>query len=381
MTSIQPVGAGEFVDTIIIGGGQAGLALGYHLSQQGREFLILDGYPRVGDAWRRRWDSLRLFTPAKYDGLPGSKFPGARLSFPTKDEMANYLENYAAEMALPVQTCVRVESLFKEGDEYVVASADRRWRARNVVVATGAERIPRQPPFAGELSADIRQLHSSAYRRPEQLQPGPVLVVGMGNSGAEIALELSRTHPTLIAGHPAGELPVRHGAAAALFVLPIVRFAGLHVLNLDTPIGRKAAPKFAHRAIPLIRTKRKDLERAGVTLVSRVVGIRDGLPVVDGGQALEVANVVWCTGFRVDFSWIDVPNAFDSDGKPRQHRGVVDTSAGLYFLGLRFLYAAASESLPGTYRDAAYLARQIVERSAPRTMARRPADALQHEAA
>jgi putative flavoprotein involved in K+ transport len=383
MTTTQPAAAGEYVDTLIIGGGQAGLALGYHLSRQGRQFLILDAYPRVGDAWRRRWDSLRLFTPAKYDGLPGLRFPGSRLSFPTKDELADYLESYAAELDLPVQTGVRVEALSHDGENYVVASGDRRWRARNVVVATGASQIPRQPSYAGELSADIRQLHSVAYRKPEQLQPGPVLVVGMGNSGAEIALELSRTHQTFIAGQPGGELPVRHGAAAALFVLPIVRFAGLHVLNLDTPVGRKVAPQFLHRAAPLIRTKRKDLERAGVTVVPRVIGVRNGLPMVDGGETLEVANVVWSTGFRLDYSWIELPasDVFDADGRPRQRRGVVETSPGLYFLGLHFLYAAASETLPGTSRDAKHLARQIEAGSTADTTAHRATDALQAEAA
>src|SRR5215210_1478734 len=145
MTTTQPAAAGDYVDPIIIGGGQAGLALGYHLSRQRRQFLILDAYPRVGDAWRRRWDSLRLFTPSKYDGLPGARFPGDRLSFPTKDEMADYLESYATEMGLPVRTGVRVEALSREGDEYVVTSGNRRWRAATVVVATGASQIPRQP--------------------------------------------------------------------------------------------------------------------------------------------------------------------------------------------------------------------------------------------
>jgi putative flavoprotein involved in K+ transport len=380
MTTVQPAGAGEYVDTIIIGGGQAGLALGYHLAQQGREFLILDAYSRVGDAWRRRWDSLRLFTPAKYDGLPGSSFPGDRLSFPTKDQMADYLEHYADQMGLPVRTGVRVEALGRDGDAYVVASANQTWRARNVVVASGPCQVPRQPAYAGELSADIRQLHASAYRGPDQLQPGPALVVGMGNSGTEIALELSRTHQTSVAGRPSGELPVRHGRAAARFVLPIVRFAGLHVLTLGTPIGRKAAPGFLSSATPLIRTKRDDLERAGVRMVSRVTDVRDGLPVLEGGQALEVANVVWCTGFREDYSWIEL-DVFDSDGRPRQRRGVVDSSRGLYFLGNEFLYAVASATLPGVGRDAAYLARQIGARSPSGTTARPSVDVLQRGAA
>ena len=370
-------------DVVVIGGGQAGLSVGYHLAGQDRSFVILDANERIGDSWRKRWDSLRLFTPARYDGLPGWPVPAPAWSFPTKDEVADYQESYATRMALPVRTGVRVQELSHDGENYVVASGDRRWRARNVVVATGASQIPRQPSYAGELSADIRQLHSVAYRNPEQLQPGPVLVVGMGNSGAEIALELSRTHQTLIAGQPSGELPVRHGAAAALFVLPIVRFAGLHVLNLDSPVGRKVGPQFLHRAAPLIRTKRKDLERAGVTLVPRVIGVRNGLPLVDGGKTVEVANVVWSTGFRLDYSWIDLPTSdvIDADGRPRQRRGVVETSPGLYFLGLHFLYAAASETLPGISRDAEYLARQLEAGSTVDSAARRPTDALQTEAA
>ena len=380
MTITQPGAAGEYVDTIIIGGGQAGLTLGYHLSRQRREFLILDAYPRVGDAWRNRWDSLRLFTPAKYDGLPGMRFPGDRLAFPTKDEMADHLESYAAAFALPVRTGVRVEALSREGDEYVVGSSNQTWRASNVVVATGPCQVPRQPAYAGELSADIRQLHSSAYRGPEQLQPGAVLVVGMGNSGAEIALELSRTHPTSIAGRPSGELPVRHGRAAARLVLPMIRFAGLHVLNQGTPVGRRAAPRFLSSAAPLIRTKRKDLQLAGVTVVPRVVGVRDGLPVLEGGEVLEVANVVWCTGFGEDFSWIKL-DVFDSEGRPRQHRGVVHASPGLYFLGSEFLYAAASATLPGIGRDAAYLARQIQARPTPGASPLRSTDVPEAEVA
>jgi putative flavoprotein involved in K+ transport len=349
------------IDTVIIGGGQAGLALGYHLARQSRDFVILDANARVGDAWRHRWDSLRLFTPVKFDGLPGMPMPGDPLAFPTKDELADYIEDYARHFGLPVRTGVRVDRLSRAGDHYDVTSGEQRWLADNVVVATGSCQTPRKPPFADQLSAEIVQLHSHSYRTPDQLAPGDVLVVGLGNSGAEIALELSRTHRTWIAGQPSGELPIRHGRMAARTVLPVIRFLGTKVLTLDTPIGRKAAAAFHSHGAPLIRTKRRDLARAGVQVVPRVTGIQDGLPVVGDGKGLEVANVVWCTGFWEDFSWVDLP-VFDDQGRPRQYRGVVESAPGLYFLGLEFLFRATSGTLPGVGRDAEYLAQHIAGR-------------------
>ena len=349
--------AAGVLDTLVIGGGQAGLAMGHYLKRQGRGFLILDANPRIGDTWRLRWDTLRLFTPAKYDGLPGMPFPGDGLSFPTKDDLADYLEAYAARFDLPVRTGVRVEELRHEQGRFVASSDGRRWEARNVVVATGSTQAPRVPDFARGLSPSITQLHSSRYRNPGQLQHGPVLVVGLGNSGAEIALEVSRTHRTLVAGKPGGELPVRHGRTAARFVLPLVRFVGLHVLTVDTPLGRKAAPRMLAHAHPLIRTKQKDLAAAGVEFVPRVTGVQDGKPVV-AGSPLEVSNVIWCTGYRESFDWIE-PQVFDGNGRPRQHRGISTDVPGLFFLGEEFMYAAASATLPGSCRDARYLARRI----------------------
>lgn len=346
------------LDTMIIGGGQAGLAMGYYLQEQQRTFVILDAYPRTGDAWRQRWDSLRVFTPAKYDGLPGATFPADPLTFPTKDEVAGYLEGYAAQFDLPVLNGVRVEHLWREGDHYVATSNGRRWEARNVVVATGCSQAPKVPGFATELSPSIVQFHSSEYRNPAQLQEGPVLVVGLGNSGAEIGLEASRTHPTSVAGKPGGELPVKHGRTAARYVLPVVRFLGLHVLTLDTPIGRKVAPAFKAHAAPLIRTKSRDLAEAGVRLVPRVAGVDNGMPVLADGTRLEVANVVWCTGFKDDFTWID-PAMLDGGALPPQRRGVALETPGLFFLGQEFQYAAVSATLPGISRDARYLAGKI----------------------
>ncbi|MBT2532029.1 NAD(P)-binding domain-containing protein [Arthrobacter sp. ISL-48] len=343
------------LDTMIIGGGQAGLALGYYLNKQQRKFLILDANPRAGDAWRQRWDSLRVFTPAKYDGLPGAPFPADRLSFPSKNDVAGYLEGYAAKFSLPVLNGIRVERLWREGGRFMAAANGQRWEAHNVVVATGCSQAAKVPGFAAELAPSIVQLHSSDYRNIEQLQEGPVLVVGLGNSGAEIGIEVCRTHPTIVAGKPGGELPVKHGRTAARYVLPVVRFVGSHVLTTSTPIGRKVAPSFKMHAAPLIRTKSKDLTAAGVRLVPRVAGVENGLPVLADGTRLDVSNVIWCTGFKDDFSWID-PALLDDGGLPRQVRGVALDSPGLFFLGQEFLYAATSATIPGTCRDARYLA-------------------------
>ncbi|WP_458113715.1 NAD(P)/FAD-dependent oxidoreductase [Arthrobacter sp. R1-13] len=357
-------GQPETKDTVIIGGGQAGLTLGYLLARQQGDFVILDASERVGDGWRKRWDSLRLFTPAKFDGLVGMSFPGDRLAFPTKDEQADFLESYAQRFNLPVLSNTRVDKVERSGEGYLVTAGDRQWSALNVVVATGPEELAKLPSFAQDLSPTIRQMHSTEYRSPGQLQEGPVLVVGAGNSGAEIAFEVVRSHPTLLSGSPSAELPFKHGRNAARFALPLVRFAGLHILNLDTPIGRKAAPGFLTHSAPLIRTRMRDLAAAGVEIVPRITGIQDGVPLTAEGNALEVSNVIWCTGYRHDYSWLDVPGALDANGVPVQRRGVAETSPGLYFLGLEFLYCAASSSLPGVGRDAKYLAEHLATRQA-----------------
>src|SRR5215211_6399871 len=254
-----------------------------------------------------------------------------------------------------------VTHLSREADRYVVASGDRRFEAEHVVVATGANQVPKVPAFADELHSSILQLHSSHYRHPAQLQDGAVLVVGAGNSGAEIAFEVSRTHPTYLSGEPSGQLPVRHGPAMARFVFPVIRFVGHHVLTLRSPIGRKAQPKFISHGAPLIRVKLKDLAAAGVEQVPRTVGIEDGRPVLEDGRVLDVSNVIWCTGFREEFPWINLP-VFGEDGRPLHKRGVVVRDPGLYFVGLRFQYAATSDVLPGVGRDAEYIAKHIASR-------------------
>jgi len=370
----------EYFETVIIGVGQAGLSVGYHLKKQGRPFVILDANERIGDSWRKRWDSLRLFTPARYSGLDGWRFPAPALSFPTKDEMADYLEAYAARFDLPVRTGVKVDELSRRGDCYVLTSGDRHFEAEHVVVATGANQVRRVPAFADELDCSIAQLHSSQYRHPSQLQDGAVLVVGAGNSGAEIAFELSRRHPTYLSGKPSGQIPIRHGPTAARFFFPVVRFVGHNVLTLSTPIGRNVQPKLISRGAPLIRVKLKDLAAAGGEQVPRTVGIEDGRPALGDGRVLDVSNVIWCTGFRKEFPWIDLP-IFGEDGRPLHERGVVVGEPGLYFVGLLFQYAATSDVLPGVGRDAEDVAAHIASRVPNgRPMGHAPAGARRSQA-
>ncbi|HET9157044.1 MAG TPA: NAD(P)/FAD-dependent oxidoreductase, partial [Myxococcaceae bacterium] len=291
----------EHLDVLVIGGGQAGLSVGYHLARRGvKKFLILDANGRVGDAWRQRWDSLRLFTPAKYDGLDGMPFPAPPRHFPTKDEMADYLEAYARRFTLPIRNGVRVDGLLKDGDRYVVTSGARRFVAREVVVAMANYQRPKLPAFAGELDPSIVQLHSSAYRRPAQLREGTVLLVGAGNSGAEIAIELRKAgHRVVMAGADVGSVPAfLQTTAGQVFLMPLLFRGVFHrLLTESTPPGRKAKAR-GHGAAPLIRTLPKHLAAAGVERAGRVRGVQGGRPTLEDGTALDVQNVIWTTGFH-----------------------------------------------------------------------------------
>jgi putative flavoprotein involved in K+ transport len=352
----------EHIETVVMGGGQAGLAVGHHLARRGRPFLILDANQRVGDAWRNRWDSLRLFTPARYNALAGMSFPTPAHSFPTKDQVADYLEAYATQFRLPVRAGVRVDRLFRDDGGFVVNGGDRRWEADNVVVAMSSFQGPRVPPFARDLSPDIVQLHSAGYRNPSQLQDGGVLVVGAGNSGAEIALEVAGRHPTWLAGKESGHVPFRIEGAPARFVFQplLFRVVGHRVLTVDTPIGRKLRPKLTSHAAPLVRVKPKDLAAAGIQRVPRVIGVHGGHSLLADQRVLEVANVIWCTGSGPDFSWIDLPIFDEDEREPMHHRGIVASQPGLYFVGLAFLYAMSSGFLPGVDRDAEHVVQAIL---------------------
>lgn len=357
----------ESVQTVIVGGGQAGLAASHELSARGLPHVVLEGGDRVGDSWRHRWDSLRLFTPARYDGLPGRPFPGGPWSLPTKDQLADYLESYAADLQLPVRTGVRVRGVTRSGEGFLVESDERAWHAQNVVVATGFDRVPRVPAFAADVRPDVVQLDAGSYRVPEQAGPGAVLVVGAGNSGADIALELAATHRTFLSGRHPGQIPwpIEQPLARPLNRLAFWAFG--HVLTTSTPIGRRARADVLAHSGPLIRVRSKDLAAAGVERVPRTTGVRDGLPALDDGRTLDVSTIVWCTGFDPDHSWIDLP-VFGADGVLQHERGVT-AEHGLYFLGLVFQHSLASSMVHGVGADAAYIAGQVADRVASETAA------------
>jgi putative flavoprotein involved in K+ transport len=355
-------------EAIVIGAGQAGLAAGHHLKRQGIDFVMLDANERVGDNWRTRYDSLRLYSPAKYDGLPGMEFPLPRHAFPTGREMGDYLESYAERLGLPVRTGVAVDGLRLGGVNeapFVVTAGDRRYEAPQVVVATGPFRRPHVPEFANELDPSIRQLHSADYRGPAQLRDGAVLVVGVGHSGADLALEAAGTHRTFLSGRSHGQLPFSVDSRRGRVAWPIMKFVALNVLTLRTPIGRKMAPDVRKGGGPLLRARRADLVRAGVEWIeSRTVGARDGKPMLVDGQVLDVANVIWCTGFRPDYRWIDLPIAGE-DGWPVQDRGVA-SEPGLYFLGIPFQSGFTSMLILGADRDARHVASRVAAMAAER---------------
>jgi putative flavoprotein involved in K+ transport len=347
----------ETVDTIVIGGGQTGLTIGYHLAQAKRDFVILDAGSRVGDAWRSRWESLLLFTPARLNGLPGLPFPAPRDEFITKDEMADYLEEYARCMDLPVRLDMRVERVSRRGDGFEVYAGGQLHRSSNVVVATSSYGNPKVPAFATELDPSVIQLHSAVYRTPSQLPDGPVLIVGVGNSGADITMELAKTREVIVAGETDAVIPFRIEPWFARNVLVSGVFVLMqHVVTLRTPVGRKALAEGGKT--PLIRVKPKDIA-AVARRVPRVVSVTDGKPVTEAGEALDVAGVLWCTGFRPSFPWLDLPVLGDG-GEPQHDRGIVESEPGLYFCGLHFQFAAASDSIVGMQRDAKYVMRHLL---------------------
>lgn len=357
----------ERVDTLIIGAGQAGLSAGYHLSRRGMPFLILDADERVGDHWRQQYDSLRLYSPAKFDALPGMGFPASSYHFPTGREMGDYLEAYATKFKLPVVSGTRVERVRPAdgpGGGYVVTAGDRRYEAADVIVASGAFNRPHRPAFAGQLDPSIRQLHSSDYRNPAQLQEGSVLVVGVSHSGADVAFETAQTRRTLLVGRAHGELPVNiTDGWKARIGWPLMVVVSSHLLTMRTPIGRKMAPVVRMGGGPLLRIRSGDLARVGVERYeSRVVGVQDGRPALEDGRVLDVANVIWCTGFKPDYGWIEVPDFVGADGWPRGVRGAA-TAPGLYFLGIPFTFGFTSMLVTGAGRDARHVVDRIAERA------------------
>jgi len=349
-------------DTIVIGAGQAGLSAGYHLTKRGRSFLILDSQDGIGGTWRNRWDSLKLFTPTNRNSLPGTSF-GKSYTFASRDDLIAYMARYAEEWKLPIRFNTAVDGLFREGNGFRVTAGSESFLADNVILATGVHRVPKTPDFARELSDDITQLHAGDYRNPGQLRPGPVLLVGAGNSGAEIGVELGPERKVLMAGRDVGYLPIEMRNWQGKLTFPIVWWVWEHILTQDKKPGRKVqAEALEGHGEFLIRQKKKDLDAAGIERKPRIVGVVDGLPQTEDGEVLDVANVIWCTGFKPDFGWINLPG-LDSTGRLANERGEVEGQPGLYVLGQEFQYMFNSHTVGGVGKDAAYVVQLIDKRS------------------
>lgn len=354
----------EHIETVVIGGGQAGLSTGYYLKEQGRPFVILEANPRIGEQWRKHYDSLVLFTARKYDSLPGLAFPGDPHGFPGRDEVAAYLERYATHHELPVRTSVRVERVARQGDGTFLVTLDGgEMSCDNVVVAVGKAGQPKAPGFADQLDPGVTQLHSAAYKWPGQIPPGPVLIVGASHSGADIALELAGTHAVTLVGRDTGQIPVRPDDRRARFLFPLFLFLWRHAMTRRTPLGRKMMPLLRSHGAPLLRVRTEDLLAAGVERrTGRVGRVQDGKAVLTDGTAVEARTVIWATGFGHRFDFIEGLPLTD-EGWPDEYRGVVHGMPGLFFCGLIFQYSFASMVFPGIGRDAAYVARQVAARA------------------
>ncbi|MGA7668818.1 MAG: NAD(P)-binding domain-containing protein [Nitrolancea sp.] len=361
-------GTPDQFDVVVVGGGQAGLAAGHHLARQGLNFVILDAHSRVGDAWRNRWDSLTLFTPAKMTGLPGMRFPAPAYHFPTKDEVADYLESYAEAMRLPIRLGTTACHVRPSGDSrWLVETGDMPMLASSVVIATGGYQTPKIPAWASELDPGITQIHSMDYRNASQFQAGPVLIVGASHSGADIAIEATHHDRTVLVGRDTGQIPIPTTGRLVPFTVPVIWFVVNHVMTVHTPMGRKAKRQLRAHGFPLEHPSRSDIAAAGVErITARATGVRDGKPMLDDGQVLDVRNVVWCTGFQEDYSWIE-GLTYGEDSYPEEDHGVVTGTPGIYFVGLRFQRSGASSLVGGVGRDAKYIARHIAKRKVAHT--------------
>jgi putative flavoprotein involved in K+ transport len=350
------MGEMEKVQAVIVGGGQAGLATAHELAGRGVAAAVLEASERVGDQWRRRWDSLQLFTPARFDGLPGSKFPAPPSSFPGKDQMADYLETYARDGRFRVRTGVRALKLSRRGDSYILETTGGVIEAEHVVIATGYQR-PNVPGFATDLNPAIVQLSASDYRNSSQLK-GEVLVVGAATSGVEIAIEAAKAgHKTVLAGRGTGAIPPFIYSFNGKFFW----FYANRIASVRTPMGRRMKPLVLTHGAPLIRLKMGDAIAAGVERAPRVVSVADGNPVFDDGRQSRPDTIVWCTGFKRDYSWIEMP-IVGADGYPRHVGGVAEGEPGLYFVGLPFQTRLASALIGGVGEDAALIATVIASR-------------------
>ena len=346
------VGAPGF-DVVVIGGSQAGLAVGYHLAQRGPRFMILDAGSETGHVWRSRWDSLTLFTPSQYSGLPGMAFPSPKDTYPSKDDVSTYLQSYASAFDLPVRLNAKVTSLTRRDDIYVVATADAEFTASKVVVATGPFQVPFVPPIADEVDDAVLQIHSADYRNPAQLpEGGHVLVVGGGNSGFQIAEELAANRKVdLSVGKRIPSLPQRLLGKDLFWWLSGI---GFMKISTDSRLGRKLSKRDV-----LIGSSARRLRRSGVTLRKRLVSAAGRRAVFDDGSEQDVDAIVWATGYRSGFSWIDIPGVRDERGGSIIHRRGVTDAPGLFFVGLTWQHTRGSALIGFVGGDAAFIAGRI----------------------
>jgi len=335
----------------VVGGSQAGLAMAWHLARRGLRFVVLDAGPEIGHTWRSRWDSLTLFTPAQHDALPGMPFPGGPDTYPTKDPVADYLQDYAAAFNLPVRLNARVAHLSQTAEGFEIRTQDESYGARQVVVATGPFQTPFIPPAAQRLDGSVTQLHSAGYRSPQALPPGPVLVVGGGNSGFQIAEELAsagrRVDLSIATKQP--RLPQRLAGKDLFWWLTRLR---LMRVSTESRLGRRMSSRDF-----IIGSSRRRLRAAGVRFRPGVADTQECTVRLADGTGLDVSTVVWATGYRPDYSWIDIPGVVQ-DGQVIHRRGVTGVS-GLYFLGLTWQHTRGSALLGFVNDDAAYLAGHI----------------------
>lgn len=348
--------ATEGVDVLVIGAGQAGLAMGRHLAERGLSFVIADSNPEVGYMWRSRWQSLKLFTAGQYNDLPGMRFPADPDTYPGKDDVADFLRTYAEKFELPVRLNTTVTGLSRSGARYLAETTTGPIEADQLVVATGPFQIPFTPNIATQLDPKLTQLHSAEYQGPEDLPEGRVLVVGGANSGQQIALELSETRQVDIAvGQKLPSLPQRWLGRDLWWWLETLRVS-------KVPVSSRLGQRLSQRDV-VIGGGLPEVSRAGVGVRPRVTGAEGHTITFEDGQSADYDGVVWATGFRIDHSWIDIPGVKDEQSQVEHVRGVTK-SPGLYLLGMTWQYTRTSALLGWVTNDAAYLADRIEERHA-----------------
>ncbi|NOT31663.1 MAG: NAD(P)-binding domain-containing protein [Planctomycetes bacterium] len=340
----------EPLDVLVIGAGQAGLVMGWHLARLGLRFRIVDAGSEVGQTWRRRWDSLKLFTAAQYNGLPGMSFPAPHDTYPCKDDVAGFLHAYASKFQLPVVLNAKVTRLQRK-TLYEIDTEQGPMSAHNVVVATGPFQTPFVPPLAREFDAGVVQLHSLEYRRPGGIPPGRVLVVGAANTGCQIALELTATHEVEIS--VGQHLPTLSQRPLGRDVWWWATLLGFTRITRASWLGRRLSKRDV-----IIGGGVPELERHGVVVRPRLIAVKSRLVAFADRTSSEYDTILWATGFRTDHSWIEVPDIKDVEGNVEHHRGVT-CSAGLYFLGLTWQHTRTSALLGWVTRDAGFLADHI----------------------